>query len=107
MKYMVFLCALLLSGCDDGQIVKTTIGEYGYVKSIDDCDIGKHSKVCRVSTTYKTYRFDLKRFPRNMRVGERLFLQKVYYENKIVTSYCKSNTCSSISVCFSWMPCYE
>jgi hypothetical protein len=111
-KKVVHVAALLLlSGCArEANEASLEIHDFskGTVKAVDSCDRSKYSLNCVVETTAWTKRIDVTDYPGEyVAVGDVLWWRNYKYSNRRSQSVCRNDWCTSMSVCYSWMPCYE
>ncbi|AUR85910.1 TMhelix containing protein [Vibrio phage 1.081.O._10N.286.52.C2] len=83
---------------------------YGTVQSIANCQSGRHSYRCDVTTDRSQYRLDLSRWPHDtVSIGDKLRYSTIVYEERgtYSTRNCNENYCTGVGTCSWAMPCWD
>ncbi len=93
----------------NNEFVKTTYSDWGTVQSVENCKLSRRTLSCAVKTdkyTFSSLRLDY--FPKEfLQPGDNIGVQFKHYTNKREKYYCRGGWCSNVSVCLSWMPCWD
>ncbi|AGN30270.1 hypothetical protein VPFG_00271 [Vibrio phage nt-1] len=105
-----FIGLIIYSAATKSDVINDVrITEYGTVKSVSSCNKSKHSLKCRVVTDRYTFsNTDITDYPGDfVQVGDRIYLERRFYDDRVETWIGKNQTVRSRSVCHSWMPCFN
>ncbi|AJT60877.1 hypothetical protein AVU32_gp036 [Vibrio phage ValKK3] len=108
---IAFIACLTYSSLSKSDtVLRTLTTDYGKVVSVSSCDSRKHSIDCLVRTDkYNLGRIRVTDYPGDdmIYVGDKIFLERRVYEDRVETRKGRNGYTVRSSVCYSWMPCFD
>ena len=87
---------------------QTTMKPLGVVLQVKECHSGKHSHTCSVLTSTHQWDTDLGNWPGEiLQTGDQLSMRTDQSRGRRETWLCRNGLCRSLSICWSWMPCWD